>query len=162
MMRLLASVLLATSLVVVACGGDEDDGVPAVAAGVTEVVRQVLAEANPQTAESEVLELTRVVVPAGQGLPPHTHPGPQLAIIVYGTLTYTVIDGEAIVTRASGTSSSEVVTYASGDTFDLQEGDSISEAPQMVHRAANETDEPVVIYLSSLFPIGAEPATTVQ
>jgi quercetin dioxygenase-like cupin family protein len=160
-LRFLAPMLLVASLLLVACG-DDDEPTPSVAEGVTEAERQLLAEASPETAPGQTLELTRVVVPADQGLAPHTHPGPQLAIIASGTLTYTVIDGEATVTRAAGTDASEVVTYSSGDRFELREGDSIIEAPLMVHEASNDTDELVIIYLSSLFPAGAPPATTVE
>jgi quercetin dioxygenase-like cupin family protein len=161
-MRFLVPVLLSVSLVFAACGGDDDAPAPSVADGVTEVVRQLLAETRPETAQGQLLELTRVIVPANESLAPHTHPGPQLAVIVSGTLTYTVIDGEATVTRAAASEDEEAATYASGETFELHPGDSISEPALMVHRAANETDEPVVLYLSSLFPVGAEPATPVQ
>ena len=161
-LRFFAPVLLVASLVFIACSDEGDDAPPSVADGVTEVARQLLAEASPDTAQGQMLELTRVIVPAGESLAPHTHPGPQLAVIVAGTLTYTVIDGEATVTRAAATDNEDVVMYASGDTFELNAGDSISETALMVHRAANEGDQPVIIYLSSLFPTGEPPATTVQ
>ena len=156
----LVSPLLAASLILGACG--DDDAPPSVADGVTAVVRQVMAEASPDTAPGQLLELTRVIVPADMPIAPHTHPGPQLAVIVSGTLTYTVIDGEATVMRAAATDSQEVVTYKSGDRFELRTGDSITESVGMVHEAANETDQPVIIYLSSLFPEGEPPSTPVQ
>ena len=155
-------VTLMVAIVVVSCGGDGDDSTPQVTDGVTEVVRQLLAEASPDTAQGQLLELTRVIIPPNGSIAPHTHPGPQLAIIVLGTITYTVIDGEATVTRAAASDDQEIVTYTSGDTLELRAGDSIFEPTGMVHRASNETKEPVVIYLSSLFPAGAPPATTVQ
>jgi quercetin dioxygenase-like cupin family protein len=145
----------------VACG-DDDDGTPSVAAGVTEVVRQVVAEAGPEEAPGQVLELTRVIIPGNEGIPPHTHPGPQLAIIVEGSLTYTIIEGEATVSRAAATDGEKVETYGSGETVELRAGDSVTEPAGMVHMAENETDEPVVIYVSSLFPEGEPPATNVQ
>ena len=158
----LVAPFLAASLLLVACGDDDDDAPPSVADGVTAVVRQVLAEAGTETAPGQLLDLARVIVPANESIAPHNHPGPQLAIIESGTLTYTVIDGEATVTRAAGTDSAEAVTYRSGDEFELREGDSIMEPAKMVHEAANETDEPVIIYLSSLFPEGEPPSTSVQ
>ncbi len=158
---LIAPLLLTASLVFAGCS-DDDDPPPSVADGVTEVERQVINEASPEMADGQLLELTRVIIPEGEGLAAHTHPGPQLAVIVAGTLTYTIIGGEAQVTRAAATESAEVVSYKSGDSFELRTGDAISETALMVHRAANEGDEPVVIYLSSLFPEGAEPATLVQ
>ena len=158
----LAPVLLVASLLLVACGGDNDSSPPSVADGVTQVTRQVLADADPDTAQGQVLELTRVIIPAGESIDPHNHPGPQLAIIEEGTLTYTVIDGEAVVTRNAGTDGQKVEPHSSGDTFELHAGDSIQETAKMVHKAANQTDAPVVIYLSSLFPQGAPPSTSVQ
>jgi len=150
------------SLLLGACGDDGDGSQASVAGGVTEVVRQLLAEASPETAEGQLLELTRVIIPANESIAPHTHPGPQLAIIVSGTLTYTVIDGEAMVTRAAAQEGQESLTYTSGETFELHPGDSITEPTGMVHEAANRTDEAVIIYLSSLFPEGDPPAMNVQ
>lgn len=162
-LRYVAPILLFVSLILVACGGGNGSNAsPTVANGVTQVVRQILANANPDTAEGQVLELTRVIIPANQSIAPHNHPGPQLAIIVSGTLTYTVIDGEVTVTRAVATDNQKVVTYKSGDTFELNPGDSIMEPAKMVHKAANKTDSPIVIYLSSLFPQGEAPSTSVQ
>jgi quercetin dioxygenase-like cupin family protein len=156
----LAAVLLAT--LVMSCGDDDDTPTPLGAEGVTQVARQLLAEVSPDTAAGQLLELTRVVIPPGQSIAPHTHPGPQLAVIVNGTLTYTVIDGEVTVTRAAETGSQTVETHGSGSTFDLAPGDVIQETAGMVHEAINETDEIVIIYLSSLFPEGAPAASPVQ
>jgi len=148
---LIVSLLLVGSLLV-ACGDDDKGSTPSAADGVTEVVRDLLAEASPDTAKGQLLELTQVVIPAGKGIDPHTHPGPQLAVIVSGTLSYTVIDGEAEVTRAAGTDNEKVEMHSSGDSFKLNVGDSIYEHTLMVHSASNDTKDPVVIYLSSLFP----------
>jgi quercetin dioxygenase-like cupin family protein len=152
--------LLLVGSLLVACGGsDNGSSTPSVADGVTDVVRDLLAEASPDTAPGQTLELTRVIIPAGKGIDPHTHPGPQLAIIVSGTLSYTVIDGEAEVTRAAATDNEKVEMHTSGDSFKLNAGDAIYEHTLMVHKASNDTKDPVVIYLSSLFPEG-EPAAS--
>jgi quercetin dioxygenase-like cupin family protein len=155
--------LLAASLMFAACGGDDDDAaVPAIAQGVTQVERQLLAEHAPDTAPGQLLELTRVIVPPNEALPPHIHPGPQLAMIVHGTLTYTIIDGEATVVRAAGTANQTTETYGSGSTVELRTGDTVTEPPGMVHEAANRSGEYVIIYLSSLFEEGEPPATVVE
>ncbi len=143
---------LLTSLVAFSCGGD-DEGV--VGEGVDEVVRNLYVTGTDETAPGQLLELSQVIVPAGDAIAPHTHPGTQLAIIVQGTLTYTVIDGEVEVTRDAGTQEAEVETHVSGDTVELETGDTVHETAGMVHEARNDGDEPVVIYLSSLFPEGA-------
>jgi quercetin dioxygenase-like cupin family protein len=155
-------VTVVAALVLTACGGDDGGSTPPEAEGVTEVVRQLLAEASPDTAAGQLLELTRVIVPAGEGLGAHTHPGPQLAVIVTGRLTYTVIEGEATVNRAAASAGQAVETYGAGETVELRAGDALVEPTGMVHRAINETQEIVIIYLSSLFPEGAPPATTVE
>src|SRR5688500_9630384 len=83
--------LLVAGLVLAGCSSDDNDkdnSAPSVSAGITQVTRQVLAESIPSTAAGQFLELTRVIVPAGQQLAAHTHPGPQLAVIEEGTLTY--------------------------------------------------------------------------
>lgn len=126
-----------------------------VAAGVNEVARQLLAEADPATAPGQALELTRVVVPAGARLAPHTHPGPQMAVISEGVLTYSVISNQVTVARAAGTSNAKTDTVAAGTTTELRAGDVVSETPGMAHTARNSGSTPVVIYLSSLFPQGA-------
>lgn len=161
--RFLVPALIVASLVIGACGGDDDnDNVPAIAQGVTQVERQLLAETAPDTAPGQLLELTRVIVPPGEALPPHIHPGPQMAVIVNGTLTYTIIEGEATVVRAAGTANATTETHASGSTVELRTGDSVTEPAGMVHEAANRGSDYVIIYLSSLFEEGEPPATLVQ
>jgi quercetin dioxygenase-like cupin family protein len=154
--------LLAAAFVV-SCSDDNDaPPTPLGAEGVTQVARHLLAEVSPDTAAGQLLQLTRAVIPAGQSIAPHTHPGPQLAVIVNGTLTYTVIDGEVTVVRAAETGSEKVETYSSGSTIELAPGDVIQESLGMVHEAINETDEIVIIYLSSLFPEGVPAASPIQ
>lgn len=156
--------LLIAALLVVSCSDDDSAGSPAsgvnheatVAAGVTgDAVRQILAETNPTTSPGQALLLTRVVVPAGQTLAPHTHPGPQMAVISEGVLTYSVISNQVTVTRAAGTATAKTETVAAGSTTELRAGDVVSEATGMQHTARNAGTTPVVIYLSSLFPQGA-------
>jgi quercetin dioxygenase-like cupin family protein len=73
-----------------------------------------------------------------------------------------VIEGEATVNRAAASAGQAVETYGAGETVELRAGDALVEPTGMVHRAINETQEIVIIYLSSLFPEGAPPATTVE
>jgi quercetin dioxygenase-like cupin family protein len=156
--------LLVTGLVITGCGGDDKDDSSATTAarGVTEVTRQVIAQSNPTTAPGQLLELTRVIIPAGESLAPHTHPGPQMAIIDEGTLTYTIIKGSVQVTRAAGTSDAKTETASAGQTIELKPGDSLIETPGMEHEAKNAGKDAIVIYLSSLFPQGAPASSPVQ
>ena len=152
--------LLAAGLFVAGCGGDDSPASPA--GGITQVTRQVLAESSAQAAPGQSLGLTRVIIPAGQDIAPHTHPGPQLAVISEGTLTYTVLKGQVQVFRAVGTAGAKAETASAGQTVLLNVGDSIIETPGMEHTAKNATRGPVVIYLSSLFPQGAPPSSPLQ
>ena len=164
--------LLVVALLVSGCGDSDDDdntspptsplAPTSVAAGVIEVQRQLLGESTSPTAPGQLIELTRVIVPVGKQLATHTHPGPQLAVISEGTLTYTIVKGQVQVTRAAGTSGAKNETASAGQTIDLKPGDALIESPGMEHSAKNNGSVPIVIYLSSLFPQGAPPSSPVQ
>jgi quercetin dioxygenase-like cupin family protein len=131
----------------------------AVAAGQPE--REDLAAAkNPVGGDGRTLGLTRVTIPAGAQLAPHTHPGTEIARIERGTLTYTVDrKGSVPVYRGDAGSARKVRTIRPGQTARLRTGQWIVEQPGMVHHAANKGSSPVVILLSSLFPNGAAPSS---
>jgi quercetin dioxygenase-like cupin family protein len=156
--------LLIAGLVIAGCGGDDGGSskTPSVSAGITEVTRQVLAQSTSTTAPGQIVELTRVIIPARASLATHTHPGPQLAIIEEGTLTYTIVKGSVQVTRGAGTANAKTETASAGSTIELKPGDSLIESPGMEHEAKNNGDSAIVIYLSSLFPQGAPPSSPVQ
>ena len=137
-----------------ACG-DDDDRPRSPADGVAEVTRQVFAAAASERAPGQEVGLSRVIVPAGEEIAPHTHPGTQLAVIVEGTLTYTVYAGEVTVTRGAGSASPRTERIGAGATTELNAGDALVETPGMQHSARNAGTEPVVIYLASLFEAGA-------
>ena len=126
----------------------------------TGVVREVLSSGDPVAAPGHVLELVRYTIPAGTQLVAHTHPGMQVAAIVSGTLSYTVISGEVPVTRA-GTGELVPVSSASGEV-EIYPGDSFYEAEGVVHFGRNAGTEPVVILVSSLFLIGQPPASPID
>jgi quercetin dioxygenase-like cupin family protein len=111
------------------------------------VVREVLAKGYPTADRKQVLELTRFTISPKAKLPVHSHPGMQIERVMAGTLTYTVVSGEARVTRADG---SELLLEA-GKTTELKPGDALVEASGMVHFGENRGDEPVVLLSSSLF-----------
>lgn len=122
-------------------------------------VREVLSSGDPAGAPGDVLELVRYTIPPGTKLPVHTHPGMQVAQIVSGTLSYTVLDGTVPVTRAAS-GMIEPVTAASGQVR-IGPGDSFYEAEGVVHFGENAGTEPVVILVASLFEIGEPPAILV-
>jgi quercetin dioxygenase-like cupin family protein len=102
------------------------------------------------------LKLTRVDVPAAAELPPHRHLGTQIARIVKGTLTYTVIKGSVTVRTGAADGSEKVVRkIKAGQTGKIRTGQWIVEQPNVHHFARNLGPDPVVIYLATLFPKGA-------
>jgi hypothetical protein len=95
-------------------------------------VRSALAQSsNVQGAPKRTMVLSRVVVQPGAKLALHHRLGTQISRIAFGTLTYTVRQGSAVV----------------------REGDAEKD-PRMVRT-------PVVIYLATLLKSGAPPATPV-
>jgi hypothetical protein len=165
-------VLLLGALGLAACGADSlaststsapaSGSVPAAEAPGTTVavVKDVLAtEVDPPGGEGSTLTLMRYTIAPGAKLAPHIHPGVQLARIESGTLTYTIVSGTAIVTRAGG----QPEPVAGPTTLTFGPGDAVAENIDMVHFGANEGDEPVVILATLLTGDGqdlAVPVTT--
>jgi quercetin dioxygenase-like cupin family protein len=111
------------------------------------VTREVLANGYPLQDQKQILELVRYTIAPRTKLPIHTHPGMQIERVEAGTLTYTVVKGEAKVTKAKRT---ELVVQA-GQTIQLTIGDSLVESAGMVHYAENQTNSPVILLSASLF-----------
>ncbi len=118
------------------------------------IIRTLLGDVLPTTADGQTLSLWHYTIPAGAQLVPHRHPGFQVARIVSGDLTYTVIDGDVTILRADGSTE----TDTSGKVLNLQAGDTVIENPDLAHFGANDGTVPVEIYAASLFQTGAAPA----
>lgn len=110
------------------------------------VTREVLASGYPAQDQAQILELVRFVIAPNASLPAHIHPGMQVVHIETGILTYTVVEGEAKVTRADGT---ELIMQA-GETLQLATGDSLVESAGMIHFGENQTDNPIILLSASL------------
>lgn len=111
------------------------------------VTREVLANGYPIQDQKQILELVRYTIAPSTKLPIHTHPGMQIERVEAGTLTYTVVKGEAKVTKANRT---ELVLQP-WQTIQLTIGDSLVEPAGMVHYAENNTNSPVILLSASLF-----------
>ena len=105
------------------------------------VERDVLAEGTPAAAPESALQLVRITIPPHAELAPHTHPGMQVSTVDSGTLLFTVIEGEAYLTRADGTT--EVITPESGEVA-VEVGDALVEPAGMIHFGRNGSDEEIV------------------
>lgn len=111
------------------------------------VTREVLASGYPTQDKKQILELVRYSIAPRTKLPTHIHPGMQIERVEAGTLTYTVVKGEAKITKNNGT---ELMLQA-GKTIQLTVGDSLVESAGMVHYGENKTNNPVILLSASLF-----------
>jgi quercetin dioxygenase-like cupin family protein len=121
------------------------------------------AQNNPTGARGRTLGLTKVTIPPGTKLALHYHPGTQVAYIASGRLTYSVKKGHVTVMTGPADTLGKVVSrIGPGQTGAIDAGDWIVEQPTVVHSGANNGRTPVVIYLATLFPIGAAAAIPVK
>ena len=118
------------------------------------VIRSDLGNALPTTAPGQTLGLWHYSIPAGSKLPPHRHPGWQVARITAGQLQYTVISGEASVLRSDGRKEQ----IGAGAVTVLNAGDSVIENPSLDHFGINLGPATVEIYTASIFESGLPPA----
>lgn len=122
-------------------------------------VREGLAQVdNPTGGKGRTLALTRVTIPVGVKLALHHHAGTQISSIQGGTLTYTVVHGSVTVRQGDSGASRVVRKISAGQTAQIKTGQWIVEQPSDIHRAENAGKKPVVILLSTLFPIGSPPS----
>jgi quercetin dioxygenase-like cupin family protein len=153
---LTSAALAVASLVLAGCTASTPapSAAPASTAASTGVVKEQLGSAMPSTAPGEELGLWHYVFPPGTQLVPHYHPGWQIARIVGGTLTYSIIQGDVAVTRADGTTE----THRGGETIQLGPGDTVVENPASQHTGANDGTVPVELYTSTLLDADEPPA----
>jgi len=119
--------------------------------GQTGVSSQILAHASPVAVADPELSLARVTLDPGAVIPLHEHPGTQLATILAGELTYSVMTGTIMLVGADGSD----LEIPNGDTVTLRAGDAVIEQPGSLHQARNDGTEQVVISIAALFPAGA-------
>jgi quercetin dioxygenase-like cupin family protein len=140
-------------------GAGSQTGTPA--AETPDVSSQVFAEASPVAIEDPILAIAVVRVEPGGAIAPHVHSGTQLGTIAAGELTYTVLSDHVTIVRAREGADRPEDRVDAGETVVLGTGDAVIETPGAAHRARNDGDETVVIWLSTHFPAGAprsEPA----
>jgi quercetin dioxygenase-like cupin family protein len=121
------------------------------------ITREDLGRTLAENAPGQELGLWHYTIPVGAVLPPHTHPGPQLARIITGSLEYTVIAGEGTVISMDGTS-----TPIGPGTYVLEAGDTIVENPELQHTGANRGPGVVELIASTLYPEGAPLSTPLE
>lgn len=153
--------LLALALAVAACGGSAASPATSPAspgASQPPILREDFGSTLVATADGQRLGLWHYRIAPGAKLVPHHHPGYQVARITAGTLTYSIIKGEALVIRANGATE----THAAPEILTLQTGDTVVENPDLQHFGANDGTDEVEIYTSTLFTDGEAPAIPVE
>lgn len=134
-----------------------DESVPPGATGITP---QPMGSGLPSSAPGLAMGLVRLTYEPGATLNTHTHPGASILYVESGTLTYTLIEGTATVTRASAEPATPPATepLAMG-VIELNAGDSLFEDADVIHTANNAGDVPAVVIIANLLVAG-EPVTT--
>ena len=131
------------------------------AAGPIGVTSTLLGSGQPSLVPGHELGLRRVTIAPGGGIPAHTHPGALVIYLEAGTWGYIPLEGVARLTRAAvnGTPS-PTEEMEIGTEIVLNPGDWIYvEDPGDDIR--NAGDDPVVLWIASLTPVG-EPFTTLM
>ncbi|MBA3450914.1 MAG: cupin domain-containing protein [Chloroflexia bacterium] len=105
---------------------------------------------EPDGAPGFMLSLRRGVFEPGGVVPLHHHPGALVIYVESGELTYTVSEGEAMLTRAAQAGTpAPTERIGPGDAVLLLPGDTIYEEG-VVHVTENQGDEPATIWIASL------------
>ncbi len=123
------------------------------------VTREVMSMGQPvKEAPGYSLELVKYTIPPRTRLPVHIHPGMQTERVEAGTLTFSVVQGTAFITRRDGSKES----LNAGQSTHLNVGDQLTEPNGMVHYGENETDNPVVLISASLMEEGKPKAILIK
>jgi quercetin dioxygenase-like cupin family protein len=114
---------------------------------------------EPSIVPGYLLSLRRGIFEPGGIVPLHHHPGALVIYVESGVLTYTVSEGEALVTRVvdDGGTPGPAETVGPGDATDLMPGDVVYE-DGVVHVTENLGNEPAVIWIAALTALD-EPLT---
>ena len=157
-MRRLRLLLAVSAIGLVAVGGIA--GYVIAKSGGGAVVREPLAQSTKvQGVKGRTLGLSRVTIPAGGKIALHHHKGTQVAYIQRGVLTYTVKRGSVTVRTGPADNPRLVRRIAAGSSGRIAAGQWIVEQPGTIHRAANNGEEKIVIYLATLLRTGAPSST---
>ena len=137
-------------------GAAAQDATPA-----AEVALEPLGHGLPAAAPGYELSLYRVALAPGAAVPPHTHPGASVLYVESGTVGFTLVEGEASLTRAgaAATPAAEGEPLTIGTEVTLAAGDALFFPGEHGDSARNAGDGPAVVWLANLYTAG-EPFLT--
>lgn len=160
--RTLGVVLVFGTVASGAIRASAQDATPAAApAGPVGVASTLLGSGQTSLVPGYELSLRRVTIAPGGGIPAHTHPGALVIYLESGTWGYIPLAGVARLTRAAvnGTPSPTEEMVVGNETM-LNPGDWIY-VEDPADDIRNAGDEPVVLWIAALTPVG-EPFTTLM
>jgi quercetin dioxygenase-like cupin family protein len=128
------------------------------AAPIGGAVIEILDIGEPEAAPGQALSLVRITFEPGGYFASHGHPGTQIWYIDAGTLSTTIQEGTARLTRAPvGGTPTPAEHLAPGDAVTMLEGDALFFGPDLVHTVRNEGDETTVLLISAILAADQEP-----
>jgi mannose-6-phosphate isomerase-like protein (cupin superfamily) len=160
-MRRFTAVIMAAGILLVgllALGpvsvGQAQQGTPA-AGGGTGVTTEVLGRIPSEVAQGQALALLRITFTPGGSVASHTHPGETVYHLASGTLQFTLLEGEAQLTRAvDGAPAAATPTAGEaipvGEEITLNAGDTIYYDAAVLQSERNDGTEDAIVLVSNL------------
>ncbi len=142
------TLILASAVLSAALPSTAQEATPAI--GSVGVSGGAVGSGEPDAAPGHILSLRRGIFEPSGIVPLHHHPGALVIYVESGELTYTVSEGEALVTRSAqeGTPA-PTERIGPGTAAVLRPGDVVYEEG-VVHVTENLGDEPAVIWIAAL------------
>lgn len=133
---------------------------PSMPPGSNGIAPEPLGSGRPSGAPGYAMGFVRLTFAPGATLNSHTHPGASILYIESGTLTYTLWEGTATITRAeTGPGAAPAGAPLSPSEITLNVGDSLFEDADVIHTARNDGSEPAVVLITNLLA-ASEPVST--
>lgn len=145
----LALVLLGVLIVAAPGMTRAQNSTPSAAAAVK---KTALGQFESAVAPGRTLLLQERTFPAGSDSGAHPAPGPVVLYVESGTVTFSVIDGAAMVTKSGSTAAQ---TLAAGNSVQLSAGDAVTYDQGVVHDVKNTGTETAVTIEARLNPTAA-------
>ena len=122
------------------------------------VTIELLDIGQPAATPGQALSLVRITFEPGGYFVAHGHPGAQIWYIDAGTLSTSILEGTARLTRAPvGGTPTPPEELAPGDEVTMAEGEALFFDHDVVHTVRNEGDETSVLLISAILAADQPP-----